>query len=132
MIRMRRSRRRKALLAAMAVTGALSLSVYGLESRAAVELDPPVLDLPSTAEPLAPATVRMAVPDRAPEPETTERVRPRTHERAPMSPQHEHKPAASATVAPEAPADGLRVIDLPPERPEPIRTGAGANSWVQP
>ena len=139
MIQTRRSRRRK-VFAAMAVAGALTLSTYGLlGSHAAVELEHPVLDLPSTAEPLAQGAVRIAAPERAPEALETERAPPRPRERAPASPRQgkrkppgEQKPPEDApAVRPEAPlSKDFRVIELLPEKPEPSRTGE--NSWPHP
>jgi serine/threonine-protein kinase len=144
MHQMRRSRRRTAVLAAITVAGALSFSVHELLGRrAAVELEQPVLDLPSTAEPLAPVAVRLAAPERAPEPSATElapprsrealatKLAPRPRERAPASPQQaERKPPEDApTARPEAPPD-FRVIELRPESSEPGRTGE--NPWIQP
>lgn len=127
MVQMRRSRRRKALLAVLATAGALSLTLYGLmRSRAAVELEQPVLDLPSTPEPLSPGPVRLAAPERAPEALASELTPPRPRERAPASPQPpERKPSQDAPPArPEAPlTKDFRVIDLLPEMPDPSRTG---------
>lgn len=133
MIRTRRSRRRKALIAAMAVASALAFAVYGLlGSHAAVELEHPVLDLPSTAEPLAPGTVRIVAPEHAPQALATELAPPRPREHAPASPQEgkqkpprEQKPPGDAPAArPEAPlSKDFRVIELLPEKPEPSRTG---------
>jgi serine/threonine protein kinase len=126
-----RRRRRNALLVALAVgvAGVAAGAIHGLGGSTTAPIEVPVLLLPQAAEPLTPAPVRVAAPERAPSAAPTPRAQPRPPERARMN---LPRPAASTTAAPEAPANDFRVIDLPPEKPEPIRTGAGERSWVQP
>jgi serine/threonine protein kinase len=128
-----RARRRKALVAAMAVAGALSLSVYGLKRRAAVESEQPALDLPATAEPLMPGAVRLAAPERAPEALAPELAPPRPRGRGPANPPSREPralreaeppggaPPEGASAAPPAVPDFI-IIEIP-DKPEPGRTG---------
>lgn len=146
MLRLRRSRRRKVVLAAL-LTGALSLSVYGLlETRAAVEPEQPVVDLSSMGELPAPGALRLAAPERAPEasvtePEApvTEPVPPRLRDRPPVRPLPpeprktepamgalpESRKAEHSVSTPEAPpaVPDFIVIEIHPDKPGPDQAG---------
>jgi eukaryotic-like serine/threonine-protein kinase len=134
MIRRRGSRRRRALIAGVAVAGALAFSVYGLKRRA-VDLEQPVVDLPATAEPLVPGAVRFAAPE--PEAPGPGLVSPRPPEPTPArsQPQESRQPRAAKptkvappertppTPAMPPAAPDFIVIELHPDAPEPDRIG---------
>jgi serine/threonine protein kinase len=120
----RRTKRRRALLVTMGTVTALSGAAFlALREPAAAEASSPALELPSPVEPSASPAVRFAAPERDPADPANEAPRP-----APPRAQEAPSESPHAGSAPAVP--GIRIIELPPETPEPIQTGAGRRSWV--